>query len=113
MIEKEMWDLLFNSVNPNSDKIVCPITGGLDSRVIAYILSLKGVNVVSYYIYTDLTKHNFDAITELCKICNVKDNYFIYAEVDRVETAIKLMSKKYYLKKYQFYTPAFNNVITG
>jgi len=113
MNTNEMWNLLFNSVNPTSDKIICPITGGLDSRVIAYILSRKRVRVVSYYIYSEATIHNFKHIERLCELCNVKDHLWIKSDFSNTDYINKKVGEKYNLKKYQYYLPSFNDVTVG
>lgn len=111
---KEMWDLLNKIVQPTSDKIVCPITGGLDSRVLAYILSLKGVRVISYYIYNNVSHfENFRHIERLCEICNVEDHLFIGAKFEDMDTVNRIVNTKYNTKEYQYYLPSFNDLTTG
>lgn len=109
----EMWNLLYDATEVHSDKIVCPVTGGLDSRVIAYILSLKNVEIISYYIYTEDTRQNFPHIDKILKECNVKFHHWIYAKENRRQAAIDYMSERYNLNEYDFYIPAYNNIVTG
>ena len=112
-VEQEMWDLLMRLVDPQNDKIISPITGGLDSRVLVYILKLKGVRVSSYYIYSEYNKCNFKHIDQLCEMLEVREHTYLN-RMDYSWQGLKdWASAKYDLKKYDRYTFAYNNVITG
>lgn len=113
---KEMWKLLNEITQPKTDKIMCPITGGLDSRVIAYILKLKGVSVQSYYMETPYTFNNSEYTTKLSKLIGVENHKIITIENKHrcpINDAVPYVSQCLDLAEYTFYLAGANGFITG
>ena len=115
MIE-QMWNIYYNMIDPKpTDKIICPITGGLDSRVTAWVLAKKNIPFISYYVYDEHTKQNLPYIKKIATICGVTKLHLIRAVTGQIksDTAVSYLSKIYDLKRYIRYIPTCNDMITG
>lgn len=111
-----MWQIYFDMIQPDKDDlIICPITGGLDSRVVAAVLAQKQVQFISYYVYDETSKKNLPYIKKIAAQCNVKNLHFIHAVngESNPQTVVNYLSKTYNLKDYIKYIPLCNDMITG
>lgn len=114
---KQLWMLYNDIIQPEVEKIVCPITGGLDSRLLAYILKLKGAKLVSYFLTSPKVNHNRNYAQKIADLCDSKHFVFQGSFSSPHSWVLfdgaKLLSRHYNLKEYDFYIPACNEIATG
>lgn len=111
---KAMWQLYNEIVQPQVDKVVCPITGGLDSRVLAYVLKEKGVKVLSTYLYTSELEHNLRYTQQLASICEAQHDIKRVDHRPSTQRAVIAALSEYYDSKHlEYWITPFNDMATG
>jgi len=69
-----LWDLLNKQIDIRfGEKICVPITGGLDSRMIAGIIAQHREIDYAYFFASDKTQSSIPHVMELMELCRVKD----------------------------------------
>ena len=112
-----MWELHLRLIPDYSGKIAIPLTGGLDSRVIAGIIGMKRIIDLGYYYWYPETKQNIIYVERLLKRLPYLNFEFIevesYDRSKRKRMPIKILAKKYDLKKYTLVQHGFGDISTG
>ena len=115
MNTSKLWNI-FNDFEIKAGKICIGLSGGLDSRVLAGIISQRREIDLGFCFYTDETRCNIEYVEALVSRLNFKRFEFI----DIVEhgksnlsRAIKQLNHSYQLKDYTLVVAKHMDVITG
>lgn len=112
-----MWEILNDAIPTYKGKLCVPITGGLDSRVIAGIISKRQRIDLSYCFYDERTKFNWQHAAEIAKRLDVHNFYAIKLGGKRRHRFIKdylsVEPLNYDLKEYTLIHGNHANTITG
>ncbi len=109
----EMWKI-FNDIEIPTGKLCIPITGGLDSRVLAGVVRQHRDIDYSFYFWSEKTRMNTEYVETIANRCRVKhlkliklDN--VYNTDDAVDEVINIFPKNEYIFGCHFY----GGTITG
>jgi len=113
----ELWEL-HNRLIPDYDgKIFISLTGGLDSRVLAGIISKRRKIDLGYYYYHDETKYNIPQVIRMRDLLNYKNFVFIKGPGHGITKQkihpLEEVKKVYNLKEYTYIVNGFGDIATG
>jgi len=114
MISKT-WKI-FNDFETPEGKICIGLSGGLDSRVLAGIISKRRPIDLGFCYYTEKTKYNVPVVKEL--VSNLRFKEFEYINIvshekTNVPRAVEKLSRLHNLKDYTILIANHMDVITG
>ena len=113
----EMWNLHNRLIPEYKGKIFISLTGGLDSRVLAGIISKRRQIDLGYYYYHKDTACNITHIRQLLKLLNYKDFCLVkglsHGITKQLIHPLEEISKKYNLKEYKYIVNGFGDIATG
>ena len=110
----EMWQLFQSSIPDYQGKIWVNMTGGLDSRVLAHIISQRRQIDMGFYYYYKESEHNLKHVEKLVERMDYKR--FIFIKLDRFgyggfDIAIKKLDVD--PMEYTYIVNVYGDVITG
>ena len=121
MVIDEMWEL-FNNFTVSDGKICVPLSGGLDSRVLAGIISKRRPIDLGFHFYTDQGFYNHDVIHRLLEhldytnfeCINIHTHTKInFGEIGDLNAAARTLFMFHDLKKYTVTMPIQMDILTG
>jgi len=108
-----LWDLLNKQIDPKVDEKICiPITGGLDSRLIAGIIAQHREIDYGYFFASKYTQSSIPHVEKLMELCRVK-KYDIVNMGDITKDKAIDFHRTHAMPDYVIYMNPCFSVLTG